>query len=411
MSPECRRHPRPEEKDPLARRVGARSLCLLTLLLGAALTLGGCQRDKVSAQNMTVKKEENVVIVNEVLMAQLKVAEVTTTPISELLKVVGRVDFDERKLSRIGATVTGRITHIDAHLGQRVNKGETLAELHSSELSTAQLSFLKARAHMELNRRNAERAKSLFDADVIGAAELQRRENEFQIASAETRAAADQLRVLGMPQGAIERLGKTGVVNSNTPVVSTIAGVVVERKVAQGQVVEPTDALFVVADLSRLWAVAQVPEQQVEQVRVGQSVTIEVAALDREKLVGKLIYVGQTINPETRTVLVRTELDNADGRLKPAMLASMIIEAKPEQRLFVPASAVVRENEEEFVYLEKGNSRYQLTRVELAPQQEGKRVVISGLKGGEKIVTQGAFHLHNERNRQALEGEQTSGAM
>jgi hypothetical protein len=118
-------------------------------------------------------------------------------------------------------------------------------------------------------------------------------------------------------------------VNSLTPVVATLSGVVVERKLAQGQVVQPADALFVVADLSNLWAVAQVPEQQVSQVKAGQSVSIEVPALGNEKLLGKLIYVGQTIDPETRTVLVRTELDNSDGRFKPAMLASMLIEAKP----------------------------------------------------------------------------------
>jgi cobalt-zinc-cadmium efflux system membrane fusion protein len=179
---------------------------------------------------------------------------------------------------------------------------------------------------------------------------------------------------------------------------------VVERKLAQGQVVQPADALFVVADLSRLWAVAQVPEQQVSQVKVGQSVSIEVPALGNEKLVGKLIYVGQTINPETRTVLVRTELDNRDGRLKPAMLASMLIEARAIERQVVPASAVVRENDEDHVFVAQGDGAFLLTKVKLAPEQGGQRVVLSGLKGDEKLVVDGAFHLNNERNRKAMEG-------
>ena len=159
-------------------------------------------------------------------------------------------------------------TDIDALLGQEVKKGEVLARLNSSELSTQQLAYLRARAQLELNRRNAERAKSLFEADVIGAAELQRRQSEFQISVAETRAASDQLQLLGVTPASIERLGQHGAVNSLTPVVSTLNGHVVERKLAQGQVVQPADALFVVADLSRLWAVAQVPEQQVSQVKV-----------------------------------------------------------------------------------------------------------------------------------------------
>ncbi|MBK7416593.1 MAG: efflux RND transporter periplasmic adaptor subunit [Dechloromonas sp.] len=374
----------------------------LILLLTATL-IAGCNKDD---KNTVAAPPADPALVTPApeLLAQLKLAPLSTQPVAETLRVAGRIDFDEQRLARIGATITGRVTDIDALLGQEVKKGEVLARLNSSELSTQQLAYLRARAQLELNRRNAERAKSLFEADVIGAAELQRRQSEFQISVAETRAASDQLQLLGVTPASIERLGQHGAVNSLTPVVSTLNGHVVERKLAQGQVVQPADALFVVADLSRLWAVAQVPEQQVSQVKVGQSVSIEVPALGNEKLVGKLIYVGQTINPETRTVLVRTELDNRDGRLKPAMLASMLIEARAIERQVVPASAVVRENDEDHVFVAQGDGAFLLTKVKLAPEQGGQRVVLSGLKGDEKLVVDGAFHLNNERNRKAMEG-------
>ena len=374
----------------------------LFLLLTAAFLLG-CNKDndKVAALQAT---DPALVTPAPELLAQLKLGNVSTLPVAETLRVAGQIDFDEQRLARIGATVTGRVTQIDALLGQEVKKGEILARMNSSELSSQQLAYLKARAELELNRRNAGRAKQLFEADVIGAAELQRRESELQISVAETRAASDQLQLLGVSPAAIERLSKLGAVDSVAPVVATLSGVVVERKLAQGQVVQPADALFVVADLSRLWAVAQVPEQQVSQVKVGQSVSIEVPALGNEKLVGKLIYVGQTINPETRTVLVRTELDNRDGRLKPAMLASMLIEAKSIERLVVPASAVVRENDEDHVFVAESDSVFRLVKVKLGPEQSGKRVVQSGLKGQERVVVDGAFHLNNERNRQEMEG-------
>ncbi len=374
----------------------------LILLLTATL-IAGCNKDDKKAVAAAPADPALVAPAPE-LLAQLKLAPLSTQPVAETLRVAGRIDFDEQRLARIGATITGRVTDIDALLGQEVKKGEVLARLNSSELSTQQLAYLRARAQLELNRRNAERAKSLFEADVIGAAELQRRQSEFQISVAETRAASDQLQLLGVTLASIERLGQHGAVNSLTPVVSTLNGHVVERKLAQGQVVQPADALFVVADLSRLWAVAQVPEQQVSQVKVGQSVSIEVPALGNEKLVGKLIYVGQTINPETRTVLVRTELDNRDGRLKPAMLASMLIEARAIERQVVPASAVVRENDEDHVFVAQGDGAFLLTKVKLAPEQGGQRVVLSGLKGDEKLVVDGAFHLNNERNRKAMEG-------
>lgn len=369
----------------------------------ATVLLVACNEDQTHPA-VAVPADPLVVRPAAELAAQLTVAPVVAAPIAETLRVAGRIDFDEQRLARIGASVTGRVTQIDALLGQVVAKGDVLARLNSAELSNAQLAYLKAKSQLELNRRNMERAKSLYEADVIGAAELQRRESEFQISAAESRAAADQLRVLGVSPVAVDRLGKSGVIDSVTPVATTLGGVVVERKVAQGQVVQPSDALFVVADLARVWAVAQVPEQQVSQVKVGQAVTIEVPALDHQKLVGKLIFVGHTINPDTRTVLVRTELDNADGRLKPAMLASMLIEAKPLERLVIPASAVVRDGDDDNVFVLGSEGSFRLTKLKLGPEQSGRRVVLSGLKGGERIVVEGAFHLNNERNRREQEG-------
>ncbi|MDE2439852.1 MAG: efflux RND transporter periplasmic adaptor subunit [Betaproteobacteria bacterium] len=374
----------------------------ILVLIMVAVLLAACNKESDKAAHQ--KRDPLLVLPSAELLAQLKFTKATSQPVAEILRVAGRIDFDEYRLARIGATITGRVTAIDARLGQDVKKGDVLARLNSSELSEQQLAYLKARAQLELNRRNAERAKVLFEADVIGAAELQRRESEYKISQAETRAAADQLALLGVSAGSIERLSKQGEINSVTPVLATLSGVVVERKLAQGQVVQPADALFVVADLSRLWAVAQVPEQQVGQVKVGQTVTIEVPALGNEKLVGKLIFVGQTIDPETRTVLVRTELDNHDGRLKPAMLASMLIETKPVERLVVPANAVVRQNDEDFVFVAEGDGAFRLLKVKLGPEQGGIRVVLGGLKGGEELVVDGAFHLNNERNRKEMEG-------
>jgi cobalt-zinc-cadmium efflux system membrane fusion protein len=186
-------------------------------------------------------------------------------------------------------------------------------------------------------------------------------------------------------------------------VVATIKGVVVERKIAAGQVVQPSDVLFAVADLSRVWAVAQVPEQQISQVKVGQAVSIEVPALENEKLVGKLIYVGQTVNPDTRTVLVRTELDNKGGLLKPSMLASMLIQSSPVKRVVVPVTAVVRQDDTDHVFVEQAENRFKLTPVKLAAEQNGQRVVLEGLKPGMRIVSEGAFHVNNHRNLAEME--------
>lgn len=376
-----------------------------TLATLIALTfLSACNKEDVKA-TPAAAVNTHVIEPAEGLLPQLKIAAADTQPISETLRVAGQISFDENRLARIGATITGRVMDIDANLGSSVDKGKVLASINSSELSSQQLAYLKARSQLDLNRRNAERAKSLFDADVLSAAELQRRQAEYQIAQAEVNAAADQLKLLGVSSAAIEKLASNGTINSVTPVSSSLKGIVVERNLNSGQVVQPADVLFVVADLSRLWAVAQIPEQQISQVKVGQTVSIEIPALGNEKRVGKLIHVGQTVNPETRTVLVRTELDNQDGQLKPAMLATMLIEARPQDRLVVPAKAIVREGEGDHVFVEETSGRFVLRPVKLGVDQGGFRVVLSGLKAGERIVAEGAFHLNNERNRQIEGGD------
>ena len=374
----------------------------LVALLTSAFLLAGCKKSQPT-QAQSNNQDLNIVVANDALMAQIKVAEVDQIDVSDILRVAGQIDFDEQALTRIGASVTGRITQINASLGSEVKKGETLASINSSELSNSQLAYLKARSEKEFHRRTVQRAKTLFEADVISAAELQRRESEYEVASAQTRAAQDQLRVLGVNMKALEELASTGAIDSVSSVVATIKGVVVERKVTTGQVVQPADVLFTVADLSRVWAIAQVPEQQVAQVKVGQSVRIEVPALQNEKLVGKLIFVGQTVNPDTRTVLVRTELDNSSGRLKPSMLASMLIESAPKKQLVVPNTAVVRELDTDYVFVEEKTGVFRLKPVRLASEHDGQRVVLDGLRQGMKIVSDGAFHLNNHRNLKEME--------
>lgn len=377
------------------------SLISIAAAVVMLMSLAGCSDDPAPAA-ATPKLPPGIVKPEANLQQTLKVAPAATSAFSEMLRVAGRIDFDEQRVSRIGASVTGRVTDLYAILGQEVKAGQVLARLHSSELGAAQMSFLKAEAQNELQARNAERARQLFAADVIGRAELQRRESEYAISAAEMRAYRDQLRVLGMSAASIAALAKNGSIDSYSPVYSSISGTVVERNVAQGQVVQPADALYTVADLSRVWVVAEVPEQQAAQVAEGQSVDIEVPSLasSNGRITGKLIYVGRTVNPQSRTVLVRTELENREGRLKPAMLASMLIAGKPVDQLVVPEAAVVRDGNDEQVYVEAGEGQYRLTKVKLGAESDGMRVVQGGIKAGDRVVVEGAFHLDNERKRQ-----------
>lgn len=372
---------------------------LYASLLGASLIFAGCgEADKTEPTKAAAPADPNLVSAGENLTRIIQLGEVTSVELSDMLRVAGQVDFDEQRITRIGATVTGRISELQAMLGQQVKVGQTLAVLNSTELGAAQLSYMKARAQAQLNQRSVERARQLLDADVIGSAELQRRESELAISQSEQRAAADQLRVLGVSQRALDKLTETGAINSVSPVVATMAGTVVERKVTQGQVVQPSEVLFSIADLSRVWVEAEVPEQQAGQVQAGQNIQVEIPSLG-QRLTAKLIYIADTVNPVTRTVTVRSELDNSDRSLKPAMLATVLIETRPTKRLAVPGKAVVRESDSDQVFVEVAPGQYRMTPVKLGQAIGEVRPVLSGLTEGQRIVVDGAFHLNNERKR------------
>lgn len=379
------------------------SLTATLVAMALALTACGDKADTNTPAAEAPATDPALVTADDAMAARLQVAPVAKEPFSEMLRVSGRIDFDRERVARIGASVIGRITDIHAVLGQSVKPGQVLARLHSTELGTAQLAYLKARAQSELQATNRERARQLFSADVISRGELQRRENEYDVANAEWRAARDQLSVLGMPNRAIDNLGKDGQISSFSSVVSTMSGTVVEYRVAIGQVVQPAETLFTVADLSRVWGVAEVPEAQADLVAEGQAVDIEVPALANQKFTGKLIYVGQIVNPTSRTVLVRTALDNPDGRLKPAMLSNMLIASRPVERIVIPSSAVIRSEDRDLVFVETKPGTYRATQVTLGTGYNGKRTVESGVQPGQRIVTEGAFHLNNLRNGVATE--------
>ena len=349
-------------------------------------------------------QDPNVVIVNADLHKMIADGKAQISPFVEELRASGRIDFNELFLSRIGANVTGRVSEILAVPGQAVKQGDVLAKITSTELTQSQLAYLKAKSASQLADQAANRAKILYKEDVIALAELQRREAEASSAKAEFRAANDQLRVQGMDQASIDRLAKSGVIESINNVIATIPGEIVERKINKGQVVQPADALFTVADLSTLWAISEVPESNSYLIHKGQKASLIIPALRNQEIEGVVAHVDSIVNPQTRTVVVRMELPNRDGQIKPGMLATMLIESQPVDKLVVPLGAVVREDNHDHVFIRLDDDTYRMVPVKLGPEGKGYRPVISGLKEGQEIATEGAYHLNTERKRQLSGG-------
>jgi cobalt-zinc-cadmium efflux system membrane fusion protein len=367
-----------------------------------SVMLAACKPAK-NEEDKKVVVDPYVVELTPVLQEKIKLVKVGEAEIREVLRIPGSIQVDEQRIARIGAPVTGRVVDIDAVLGQSVKRGETLATLNSTELAQNQLVYIKALQQIDLHSKAVERARILLESDVISKAELQRRESELSGAQAELSAANDQLQVLGMSPQSIAKLSKSSQMRSISSVTSRITGTVINRQVNLGQVVQPADELFVVADLSRVWAVAEVPEREIDLIEKGQEVDIEIPALDTKPIKGKLIYIGDVVNPQTRTVTVRSELNNAKAAIKPDMLVSMLVQSKPTSKLSVPVQAIVREEDKDHVFVQIAPNKYRLREVTVGDDYHGMVAIVNGIEAGEVVVGEGAFHLNNERKRKELE--------
>ena len=371
----------------------------------ALLGVTGC-KNKAEEAHKAKLTDPMKVSVDATLSQSITVGTAQMQEVTAEQKAAARVETDVARMVRIGSPVDGRITRVLVYEGQRVRQGQMLAMLHSNALSDTQFSFVKVCSQLKLAEQSAERARQLVQADVIGKAELQKREAEVLQNSTEVEALRSQLHGLGMSEAAIRRLETTRKLNADYPLLATISGTVIERNVTVGQVVQTADIAFQIADLSHLWLVSEVPEEHAGVLAIGKSVVAVVPAIPTEPITGKLSFVSPIVNPETRTVQARMDLDNSKGLFKPDMLATVTFESRPEKRLTVPSTAVVREENKDFVFIQIANNEYILREVEMGPEVHDRRVIVHGITVNDKIVLDGAFHLNNKRKQDQIKGEQ-----
>jgi membrane fusion protein, heavy metal efflux system len=373
-------------------------LCLLLLSLSL---LVACSKHEDKSKEKKLDPLE--IIITPDIQKQIKTEVVRYQEISETLMIPGRLETQNRRLAKIGSPIVGRVSDLYVSLGDIVKKGQVLARVNSIELTQTQLTLIKSTQLIGLKTKAVERAKLLFEADVISKAEMLRIENELEAVKADYRASRDQLMVLGMSEKAVEKLEASGQINSFGDIRSLFDGIIISRAINVGQIVNPQDNLFHIADLSKLWAVANIPEQQASFIQKDEIVSIEIPALDNKQIEAKIVFEDSIVDPQTRTVMVRAELDNLGLLFKPDMLTSMYIRSKKISKLAIPISSVVRENDRKYVLVQNTPKTFRLREVELGMRDGNLISIISGLSEGETVVTDGAFHLNSERKKKELE--------
>ena len=365
------------------------------LLLFIFLILGSCSNDKEIVD--VKKKNPNEVIASAEIFDQIKFEPAKIIPIKKSLDIPGSIEVKQNLLARIGSPVQGRIIEIKGELGKTVKQGDVLAVINSTELAKQQLAYIKAVQMVELKTKAYERAVLLFDADVVSEAQKLQRKTELSAAKADMEASKDQLFVMGMTIDEIEAIQSEIQIDATTNIVAKIDGKIIKKNVNVGQVVDPTEDIFTIAMLNEVWGVAQVPERQIGFLKEGDDLLIDVPAYENKSVEGKITYLGDIVDPVTRTVTIRTEIDNAHGLLKPDMLITMKVSGKSIEKVGVPINAIVSIDDIPNIFVKTGENKFLMRPVTLGVKNKDAVHIDDGLLEGEEVVIDGAFHLNNER--------------
>jgi cobalt-zinc-cadmium efflux system membrane fusion protein len=365
------------------------------LLLLIFLILGSCGDDKEIAD--TIKINPNEVIANAEMLKQIKFEAAKIIPIKRTLDIPGSIEVKQKLLARIGSPVQGRIIEINGELGNTVKQGDVLAVINSTELAKQQLAYIKSVQMVELKTKAYERAVLLFDADVLSEAQKLQRKTELSSAKADMEASKDQLFVMGMTVAEIEAIKSEIQIDAITNIVAKIDGKIIKKNVNVGQVVDPTEDIFTIAMLNEVWGVAQIPERQIGFLKEGDDLLIDVPAYEDKLVEGKITYLGDIVDPVTRTVTIRTEIDNNHGLLKPDMLITMKVSGMKIEKVGVPINAIVSIDDIPNIFVKTGNNKFLLRPVTLGIKNKEFVHIDDGLLEAEEVVIDGAFHLNNER--------------
>lgn len=323
-----------------------------------------------------------------------EVAVVAGTDAADGLQVPGRVEFPPSRVALISPRTSGRVERLTVVEGDRVRTGQPVAHVLSPAFLTAQNDFMQAvrRAELLAGTGDEEGARSLAEA------------------------ARRRLQLLGAPAAVIERLREDGAPLDLLPVVAPFSGSVVEALILVGAGVEAGTPLFKIADLSAVDVVADVPEQALRHLEVGQPATVRLAAFPERLVAGRVERLRDELNPDTRTLEAIIHVPNPERTLRPGMFATVDlripvgdatdIAGSSPAVLAIPASAVVTDGGTRYVFVEVAPRTYERRTVTTASLNgSGRLAVLSGLAAGERVVTRGAFTLKSELGKAAFGDE------
>jgi len=356
-----------------------------TLILSIILlALAGCSAEPEAAKEASIKVNGEVATLAEPDKATFLKVEAVRRDEGGMLRLSGRLVWNEEKTVRVFPQLGGRVQSIAVDVGNTVKIGQSLAVLSSPDYGQALADARKAKADAQVAAQALERSRQLREAGVVAEKDWQLTEAAAVSARAEVDRASRRLAGLG------------GEGDGYYVLRSPLAGVVVERNLNPGMEFRPDQAgapLFVVTDPTCLWIQVDAGEADLANLKKGEPLLIESKQYPGERFKGVIRNVADFVDPSTRTIKVRGEVPNADRRLKGEMFVNALVELPASQALLAPATAVFLSGDKRYVFVEEAPGRYRRKLVDAVGERDGWVKVVAGLQEGDKVVTEGNLHL------------------
>lgn len=343
--------------------------------------------EKTPDQAVEQVSENTLVISPERLQTiGVRFEEARRRPLDKVIRTVGRVEIDERRLAHVNVKIEGWIDELFVnYTGEKVKRGQILFTLYSPELVATQEEYLLAlRGARELGKSGfpevAEGAKSLLEV-------TQRR-----------------LKLWDIEEYHMRDLERTGEVLKTLPIHAPLTGTVIHKVALAGMHVNPGDELYTIADLSRVWVIADIYEYELPLIQVGQQASVNLSYAPQHVLQGRISFVYPTVEPQTRTAKVRFEVDNPGEVLKPGMYANVELKVPLGTRLVVPRDAVLETGERSLIFIHHGGGQLEWREAKVGLRSGAWIEILEGLEAGEHIVTSANFLIDSESQLRAAVG-------
>lgn len=340
----------------------------------------------------------------EVARMQLELAPVVQGPVLSHREFPATVQANQNELAEITTLIRGRVVKVHVDIGQDVNTGALLAMLHSVDLGIAEGDYLKAGARLHEAELAHLRAKDLYANKAVSLAELQRREAVMKTARAELREAKNRLELIGVPREEIDRVERELTIKADVPLRAPFEGRIISRNITRGEVVETDQKLFTLANLTDIWVIANVPEKDVPFIHKDQKVEVVLAAYPHAIATGAITYIGDVLDPSTRTMRLRVTVPNPYRLLKPEMFAIVrVYTASSPDTLSIPLAAIQDGPTGKMVFVQRGAGSFEARTVKLGNEESDVVSVLDGVRAGEQVVTKGSFALKSQMERHKIE--------